>query len=116
MDKRAMGDRIIKRKRLFQMRPGRSKPAGKHKVSTGGVVTQNQPGGIAALTAQTQQILVQAQRQIEFPTDHMITRLPIGNAKELRRGTQLLPQLSCAGIGLACFRRRVAFDGDHHRA
>jgi hypothetical protein len=38
-----------------------------------------------------------------------------GNPKEIRRGTQLLPQLSGAGIGLARFRRRVAFDSEHHR-
>jgi len=29
-------------------------------------VTQNKPGGIVALTAETQEILVQALRQIEF--------------------------------------------------
>ena len=74
-------------------------------------MTQNEPGGIVALTAQTQQILVQALRQIEFAADHVIARLPIGNLKELRGGTQLLPQLSCAGIGMARFRRREAFDG-----
>ena len=69
-------------------------------------MTQNEPGGIVALTAQTQQILVQALRQIEFAAEHVIARLPIGNLKELRGGTQLLPQLSCAGIGMARFRRR----------
>ena len=69
-------------------------------------MTQNEPGGIVALMAQTQQILGQAQRQIEFAAVHVIARLPIGNLKELRGRTQLLPQLSCAGIGVACFRRR----------
>src|SRR5260370_27142322 len=58
MDKRAVGDRIIKRKRFFEMRPGRSKPGGTQQISTGGEVTQNEPGGIVALTAQMQQILV----------------------------------------------------------
>src|ERR1700682_3434493 len=61
MDKRPVGDRIIKRKRLFEMRPGWRKPADKYQVSSRGGVTQNEPGGIVALTAQTQQILVQAQ-------------------------------------------------------
>ena len=46
----------------------------------------------------------------------MIERLPIGNLKELRGRTQLLPQLSCAGIGMTRFRRRVAFDGSQDRA
>src|ERR1700730_3993191 len=66
MDKRAVGDRIIKRNPRFQMRSGRRELAGNHQVSTGGQVTQNKPGGIIALAAQTQQILVRAQRQIEF--------------------------------------------------
>jgi hypothetical protein len=79
-------------------------------------VTQNEPADIVALTAQTQQILVQALRLIEFSPAHVIARLPIGNLKELRGGTQLLPQFSCAGVGLARFRRRLAFDGSQHRA
>ncbi len=79
-------------------------------------MTQNEPGGIVALTAQTQQILVQALRQIEFAAVHVITGLPIGNVKELRGKIELLPQLSGAGVGLARFRRRVAFDGSQHRA
>jgi hypothetical protein len=43
---------------------------------TGGEVTQNEPGGIVALTAQTQQILIQAQRQVEFAPERVIARLP----------------------------------------
>src|SRR5215813_6248428 len=105
-----MGGWIIKRKHLLQIRPGRSKTTGKHQVSTGGVMTQNQAGGIIALAAQTQQILIYAPRQIQFAAVHMITRLPIGNLKELRGGAELLPQLSCAGVSLACFGRRLAFD------
>src|SRR5437899_3241373 len=111
MDKRVVGDRIMERKRLFQMRPGRRKPAGEHQVSTGGAVTQNEAGGIVALTAQMQQILGQTLRQVEFAAEQMIAGLPIGNLKELRGGTQLLPQLPCAGIGMTRFRRREAFDG-----
>src|SRR5437762_959978 len=84
IDEGAVGVRIIKRKHLFQMRPGRDKSAGKHQVSTGGIVTQNESGGIVALTAQTQQIRVQPQRQIEFPADHVVPRLPIRYPKELR--------------------------------
>ena len=56
VDKGAVKDRIIKRKRLFEMRPRSRKPAGKHQGSTGGGVTQNEPGGIVPLAAQTQQI------------------------------------------------------------
>ena len=69
-----------------------------------------------ALTAQTQQILVQAQREIELATERVIERQPIGNVKELRGGTKPFPQLSCAGIGVARFRRSVAFDGLQYRA
>src|SRR5215469_4912576 len=66
LEKRAVGDPIIKCKHLFQVRAGWRKPADKPQVSTGGGVSQKEPGGIVALTAQTQQILVQALRQIEF--------------------------------------------------
>ena len=83
MDKRAVGDRIIKREHVLKMRQGRSKLAGKQQVSTGGVVTQNEPSGVVALTAQAQQILVQAQRQIEFAAVGVIASLPVGNVKEL---------------------------------
>jgi len=54
-------------------------------------VSQNEPGRIVTLTAQTQQILVQAQRQIELTTVHVIARLPKGDLKVIRRGPQLLP-------------------------
>ena len=74
-------------------------------MSTGGRVTQDEPGGIVALTAQTQQILVQALRQSEFTADRVIARLSVGNPKELRGGTQLHPQPSCADIGVARFWR-----------
>jgi hypothetical protein len=116
MAKRGVEDRVIKRKRLFQMRSGRRKPAGKQQVSSERVVGQNEPSGIIALAAQAQQILVQAQRQIEFTAAHVITRLPVGNLKEPHGRTQLLPQLSCAGVGLARFRRRVAFGRLQDRA
>jgi hypothetical protein len=43
---------------------------------------------------------------------HVIGTLPIRNMKELRGGTQLLPQFLCAGIATARFRRCVAF---HHQ-
>ena len=55
-------------------------------------------------------------RQIEFAAERVMARLPIGHSKELRGRTQLLPQLSCAGIGLARFRRGESFDGLQHRA
>ena len=72
MGKRAVADRIVKRKHLFEMRPGRSKPADRHQCSSGGQVAQNEPGGLVALMAQTQQILIEALRQIEFAADHVI--------------------------------------------
>jgi hypothetical protein len=53
-------------------------------------------------------MLIQPQRYIEFPADRVTARLPKGNVKALRRGTQLLPQLSCARIGALCFRRGEA--------
>jgi hypothetical protein len=68
------------------------------------------------LTAQTQHILVQAQRQILFPADPIIARLPKGNPNVLQRRTKLLPQLSCTGIGMARFRRSEAFDRLQRRA
>src|SRR5277367_2065875 len=105
MDKRVVGDWIIKCKCLFQMRPGSQKPAGKHQVLPGGQVTQNESAGIVALIAEMQQILVQALRQIEFAADRVMLRLPIGNSKELRGRTQLLPQLAGASIGMTRFRR-----------
>src|SRR6516164_6336910 len=116
MDKRAVSAGIIKRKHLLQMRPGRSKPASEHQVSPGRVVTQKEPGGIVALTAQTQQILVQALRYVEFAAERVIARLSIGNVKELRGRTQLLPKLSCACIGLACFRCGVALHSKQGRS
>ena len=39
-------------------------------------MTENEAAGIVALTAQTQQILVQAQRQIEFATERVIEDCP----------------------------------------
>src|SRR6516165_6620604 len=80
------------------MPSGWRKPARKHQVLTGAVVTQSEAVSVVSFSAQTQQIVGQALRQIEFAADHMIDRLPIGKLKELRGGTQLLPQLSCAGV------------------
>jgi hypothetical protein len=72
LDKRVAGEWIIKRKDLFEVRPGQSKSAGKHQVSAGGVVTQNEPSGIVPLTAQMQQILSERLRQIHFTAGHVI--------------------------------------------
>src|SRR5260370_28493234 len=116
MDERAAGGRIIKRKRLFQMRSRLRKPAGKHQVSTGGLVTENEAGCIVSLPAQPQQTLVQALRLVEFAADLVMERLPKGNPKELGGRTQLLPQLSCAGIGMTGFRRRVTFESTQYSA
>ena len=38
-------------------------------------MTENEPGGIVALTAQTQQILVQALRQTQFAANQVIQEL-----------------------------------------
>ncbi len=78
-----MGDWIIKRKHLFKMRSGWPELAAIHQVSTGGAVTQNEAGGIIALTAQTQQFFVQAQRHIGFAAVHLIARPQKGDLKEL---------------------------------
>src|SRR6202045_2424717 len=78
VDKRVVGNWIVKRKPRFQMRSGWSKPAGKHQGSAGGQMTQNEPGGIAALAAQTQQILVQTLRHVEFAAVYVIEKLPKG--------------------------------------
>jgi hypothetical protein len=64
--------------------------------------------GIVALTAQTQQSSSRL-RQIEFAAAHVVAGLSIWNLKELGRGTQLLPQFSRAGIGMARFPRHEAF-------
>ena len=79
-------------------------------------MTKNESRGIVALKAQTQQILGKALRQIEFAAEQVIARLPQGDVKELRGGTQLLPQLSCTGKDTARFRRRLAFYGCQDRA
>jgi hypothetical protein len=78
-------------------------------------VPENEPAGVVALMAQAQQILVQAQRLIEFAAVHVIARLPIGNLKELRGRTQLFPQHSRTGIGMAQFRRGRSLDTEQDR-
>ena len=79
-------------------------------------MTQNEPSRVVALTAQAQQILIKALRQIEFAAVYVMEGLPIGNVKELRGRTQLLPQFSSAGEGTAHFRGRLAFDESQRRA
>src|SRR6516162_9567495 len=64
---------------------------------------------------QAQHILFYAQRQIDFASLGVITSQPNRNLQEFRGRTQLVPQLSCAGIGLACFLRREAFHGHQGR-
>jgi len=53
-------------------------------------VTQNEPGGIVALTANLQEILTQALRQIEFASSEMVTRLPMWDPEKLRRQSEAL--------------------------
>ena len=62
-------------------------------------MTQNEAGDVIALAAESQQILGQALRHIEFSAVHVIARLPKGNAEELRGRTQTLPQLQCLRVG-----------------
>jgi len=111
-NQRAVRSCFVKRERFFQMPSGSRKLAGKHQVSAGGVVPENQPGSIVALTAHTQQTLGQALGQSEVAAQDVIGRLPVGNLKEPRGITQLLPQLVCARISLARLRRRSALDGN----
>src|SRR5215470_7680082 len=78
MDQRVVGDHIIKCKRLFQMRPGSRKPAGKHQRSPHGQVTQDKPSGIVTLATQIQQVLSERLRPIQFAANRMIVGLPMG--------------------------------------
>src|SRR5262245_58838613 len=73
MDERALGNGIISRQRLFKMQSRLSKPAGKHQVYSRGQVTQNEAGRVVPLTAQTQQILVQALGQVQLAAVRVIT-------------------------------------------
>jgi hypothetical protein len=73
---RVMGGRIVKRKNRFEVRSGRGKAAGKHQVSTGGVVTHYEPGGIVPSTAQMQQVLGDRLRPIQFAAMRVIAGLP----------------------------------------
>src|SRR6516162_10567414 len=93
---RVMGVRIVKREHRFKVRSGRGKTADPHQVSTGRVVTHYEPGGIVPSTAQAQQILIQAQRYIQFAAMRVITGLPAGNLNELNGRIELFPELSRA--------------------
>src|SRR6516225_12162630 len=115
-DERGIRAGIAKCEGLLQMQTGRGKPAGKHQIAPERLVRQNKPRSVVALSAQAQQIFVQTMRQIQFAADLVIERLRIGNPKELRRRTQLLPQLSCSAKRSSCFRRSVAFNGLQHDA
>src|SRR5215469_8575883 len=74
------------------------------------------PVEFVPLTAQTQQVLGQVLRQIEFSAVHMIYGVSPGHVKELGGRTELLPQLSGAGVSMTCLRRRRAFDDAQDRA
>lgn len=94
-------DRIIERKHLFQMRTRRGKLTGKHQVPTGGIVAEDEASRVISTTALNQQIIVEADRHIHLAPVNVVPRLPIGDPKELRGRTQLLPQLSCTSIRVA---------------
>src|SRR5258705_9770841 len=97
------------------MRSRRRQAAGKHQGSTGGIMSQNEPTSIAALTAEAQQTLVHAQRQFELAADRVINRLTTRDVEEFRGRTQPLPEFSCTGIGVAGRRRGKAFNGLQYR-
>src|SRR5262249_53743815 len=78
-------------------------------------MTENEAGGIATLSAQTQQVVGQALRRIELAAEPEVARLPPSDVKELRGRTELLPKLSGAGEGIARLLRGIAFD-DHQDA
>ena len=73
-------------------------------------MTQNQPGGVAALAAQLEQILVQTPRHIEFAAVLVMERLPIGDLQKLRGRVQLLPQFASPGKGSAGLGCRQPLD------
>src|SRR5271166_3262362 len=98
------------------MRTRCSKLAGKRQGSSGAYMTQKQSGGVTALTAQPQQILVHAVRQVKFAAVDVMKGLPIGNVNEFRGVAELLPQHARAGVGAARFRRGEAFDGQQDRS
>ena len=79
-------------------------------------MTQNKPGSIVALTAQMQQILVQAQRQIEFAADHVIATIAHRESEGTPRENPAAPTTLVRGHRPARFRRGEAFDGSQHRA
>src|SRR5215831_11456695 len=107
----AVGDWIIKEDYLFQVRSSGRKLAANELVATGSQVSQNEPGGIAALLAQTQQVLGQQLCSVEFSSRREVARLPIRNLQEFGWGTQLLPQFLGTGKDLAGFRRAIAING-----
>src|SRR5215831_17579398 len=98
------------------MQPAFRKLARKQQVVTCGVVTQNEPARIVALTASIQNVLGQPQRQIEFAAVDVIPSLAPRNVEELRGRAQPFPQLSSAGIGMAGFRSAGAFYGLERRS
>ena len=51
MDKLPVQARMVACNRVFEMRLGRRKSGGKHQISAGGVMAQNETGRIIALTA-----------------------------------------------------------------
>ena len=79
-------------------------------------MAQNEANCVVPLAAQTQQVLIQAERQIHFAAVCVIARLPIGNLNELRGRPQSFPQLVRAGVSMARFGCRLAFDGPQCRA
>ena len=113
---RAMGVRIIKREHRFEVRSGRRKPADLHQVSTGGVVTHNEPGGIVASTAQMQQVLGHRLRPIQLAAMRVIAGLPAGTPEGTPRGNRAAPTTPARGRGPARLRRGRAFDDIQHRA
>src|SRR6516164_1832198 len=97
------------------MQSARCKTAGNQQAVTGGVMAQNEPGGVVGLTAPMEHIFGQPQRQTEFAAEDVVSRLSPEDVKEPWGRIETLPQLECAGVGTSRFRSAVAFEGLQHR-
>jgi hypothetical protein len=88
---RVMGVRIVKHEHRFLVRSGRGKAADKHQVSTGGVMTHYDSGGIVSSTARMRQVVGGRLHLIQFAAMRAIAGLAAGNLNELHGGTELFP-------------------------
>src|SRR5215469_2383318 len=73
-------------------------------------MTENGAGRVIALMTETQHVLGERLRPVQVAAKLVIKRYPMRNPEEFRGRTQLLPELSRAGMGMARFCCAVAFD------